>query len=488
MITANAFTRFFATTVPNATSLQNMPIKDQHKLASIIKKGPSNSNPGYASAIDIFTQSDETSKNAFLNDSVVQRKLLKGLMKGDVKEPVVIEGLKTCTPCISPEEQNKILDEKLDYFVGTVDGCSEIVFACKFFTDPDAQQTIAQAIYEKCFASYPTLSMALVEKIATFTEPKAKSIIAKAVCENCLKNVLEVRLALVKQLPVLCTDPKAQQIIAEAVREKSFGNEPEVQLALAEQLSVLFTNPKEKIIIAEAIRAGCFGNQFEQSPRSNHAFTAVMKQFSTMFSEAETQWILAQALLEGCFGEAAYGNVDSSGRLKMLVEQLAMFTDPEARKILAKAIAQGCFGTNSDVLIPLIDHLPMFTDPDSQQFIAGAINTGCFGLEENVRTALIEKLVIFTDPKALQTIAEAICNGRLGHNQELCAALGKKLGIFHFSEQRTIANGIFDNFYGGQYLVDDAMKVFTDPEALATLQAAKGRFTELNTLLANTKT
>lgn len=54
------------------------------------------------------------------------------------------------------------------------------------------------------------------------------------------------------------------------------------------------------------------------------------------------------------------------------------------------------------------------------------------------------------------------------------AIVAKKLKMFTDPEaQRLVANGIHDHFSViGQYLINDAMRLFTDTEALAKLQEA----------------
>lgn len=245
----NALTRGIASPVTRATNLENMTDAQKHELAAIIKKGPSNLNRNHDLAIRIFNQSDDASRSAFLNDPVVQRKLLKGWMTGDVREPDIIKGLQTCTPGLNSEEQKQILYSKFEFFLTNVQNHPETILACRFFNDEKAQQAVAQ-ICEYC-------SQYCVEHLASFTDPVVQQIVAKAIAEKYFGNNPDVYIALIKQLAIF-TDKEAQQTIAkaiDAIDNKCFGNDPDVRTALAGQLGI-FTRPKAQRIIAEVICGG----------------------------------------------------------------------------------------------------------------------------------------------------------------------------------------------------------------------------------------
>jgi hypothetical protein len=314
--------------------------------------------------------------NTDFNNPVVQKELLEAVMTGTVTDEVILNGLRNCTPCISPEDQNQILNDKLDFFVGTIHGHPEAMVACKFFIDPSAQRTIAYAIQEGRFGAEAGVLTALAGQLAAFT------------------------------------DPFALRVIAAAIRAGRFGAEAGVLTALAGQLAV-FTELIAQRNIAAAIRDGRFGAEAG-------VLTALIAKLA-VFTDSSAQRTIAVAIREGRFGA--------------MTGQLAVLIEPAAQGTIASAIGGGLFGADAGMLTALAGQLATFTDPAAQGTIASAIGGGLFGAATELATqwlAVVPVPLIFrvnAQEEKLLAIQKVITESENAVTQEI----GKQIGVLHQS-------------------------------------------------------
>lgn len=309
----------------NATSLEMMGDAKKHELAVLIQEGSSN-NQFYETAIKIVSDSRQDAKNDFFNDPVVQGQLLSGLMKGDVKDEHILEGLKSCNPSINPERQQQILTYHLSFLIDIVPHFPEAMIACRFFTIPKLQQEIASWIKTgglSNWANDPEKLVALIRQLPILTDPEAQRSIASAIRAKCFGNHPKVLIALIGQLAML-TDPEAQQTIADAISEQCFGSDAEMLTALVGKFAI-FTAHTAQVLIASTIDSGFFGDDL--------AVLTALGVKLTIFTYPEAQRIIAKNILEGVSSFSNNLTVLRMARKNMDV----LFTDPEALAMIKEA-------------------------------------------------------------------------------------------------------------------------------------------------------
>ncbi len=212
----------------------------------------------------VFPDSVKNATELNFNDPVVQKELVERVMAGAGTDGEIIDRLANCTVCIGSEEQDQILNSKLDFFLGTIHAHPEVMIACRFFTAERAQLTIAGAVYSESFGTDPSVLIALVGQLKMFTTPIA------------------------------------QQMIAYSIVYDRFGADPDVLAALAGQLGI-FTDGEAQLILAESIRSG-------KSPFSKDVavLSTINKDMNTLFTNSEALEILQVAKANGKFNMKSY--------------------------------------------------------------------------------------------------------------------------------------------------------------------------------------
>ncbi len=188
---------------------------------------------GRVSPSDLETISNPTA----LAEPVVQRRVLKGILRGKI----VAEGpgaklinlmKATVTPMLSANDQADILQVKEghDHALGVL--LREHPECIRFFTDSASQQYIARAIRSVDFGHTPAVLQAVAEQLAIFTDPAAQRDIARAIIEVKFGNVPDVNAVLAEKVKKF-TDAAKSLITSEA--HGSLGENHPVTQALREK-------------------------------------------------------------------------------------------------------------------------------------------------------------------------------------------------------------------------------------------------------------
>ena len=232
---------------------------------------------GIFSPSDLETISDLTA----LADPVVQRRVLKGILRGKIVAEVP-EGpgarlinlmKKTVIPTLSANDQADILQLKdgHDHALGVL--LREHPQCIRFFTAPGAQRDIASTIRRANFKNDLEVLIAVTENVEMFTDENAQKEIASAISEDKFGNWLKV-LEFYDQTLSMLTDPKAKpnptkEKIEQAKQtiEVVFGGQPPQVLKAVAKNAKIFTDLLiEKREIAAPISQRNLGKNTEGLP------------------------------------------------------------------------------------------------------------------------------------------------------------------------------------------------------------------------------
>ena len=208
----------------------------------------------------IFSPSDlaTISNSTALADPVVQRRVLKGILRGKIVAEVP-EGpgarlinlmKKMVTPKLSANDQADILQLKdgHDHALGVL--LREHPQCIRFFTASGAQRDIASTIRSVDFKNDLEVLIAVTENVEMFTDKKAQKEIASAISEGKFGNWLKMLKAFDQTLSMLTdpTDPKAKQNPTQKEIEKAkqtikvaFGEQPPQVLKAVAENAKIFT-------------------------------------------------------------------------------------------------------------------------------------------------------------------------------------------------------------------------------------------------------
>ncbi len=127
----------------------------------------------------IASYQKETLTPFLIDHPAIQLHALQGWIRSDRITPRIFNALEQCAPSLSPDDQNKIASLLVDWTLAT----DKKVMLLRFITDisPGWQQWIARDINAGFAGTDPIMLQALVKKLPIFTDPIAQNVINDAI-------------------------------------------------------------------------------------------------------------------------------------------------------------------------------------------------------------------------------------------------------------------------------------------------------------------
>ncbi len=386
-----------------------------HALATRLKKGD------YTDG-DIGDLLASENRNQFFHDPIVQRKLFKGVLDGNIQDERVIQALKNCTPQMTEEDQIKISNSSRGAIIRDVSliQFAEKGFLLRFLNQvPGLQEIIStQILHEFRNANdyirptYERQRLGLAKNLRIFTNSDAQRNIASIIRYGEFHNDQAALLEFAKNLDIF-TDTTAQRILADSISHRLFGKGPNVLLEVAQHLNI-FTDTMAQRMLADSIAR----RAFRKDPN---------------------------VLLE-------------------VAQHLNIFSDTTAQRILAESIGNGVFGKDPNVLLEVAQHLNIFSDTTAQRILAESIGNGVFGNDPRVRLEIVKNLNCFTTSEARGRIIWLVLYGKLGVDPEVLQMATQHLDKWPLpNEQRLLLKNIILDLSDNTRLdVGENVTVFTD--------------------------
>jgi hypothetical protein len=143
----------------SAITINALPLIDVHNaaerasMASAIKNNSGEKRRNCPELDQIFGL-HPADQETFFNDPVVQRKFVKGLMQGFIKNEHVISMILNCTPNLHQADQIKILERLHSGWVPhSYKLNNKTAFLSRFFTDPEVQVSLGKTL-KKIFSDW----------------------------------------------------------------------------------------------------------------------------------------------------------------------------------------------------------------------------------------------------------------------------------------------------------------------------------------------
>jgi hypothetical protein len=358
---------------------------------------------------NLMRPENEAGRLLFFQDPIVQRKLVKGVIEGTLKNKKVIEQMQECQVTINSSDQDAIVNKGLDWVLDIVKRQSENAFILRFLGKTSSgalseasQEKIANTILQGKFGDNVDVLTEVAKMMGILTSVGAQKILAQAIRQEEFGNNLTVMLEIVKHFDTF-TSEEAQSELAYAIREGALSFNKDVLIEVANNLDK-FTRPKAQRIIASMI----YSAYVPEKPRSDWLHPAVPATHEVKRFSHDVDLILAVA-----------GN-------------LRAFTDTRARLNIACAISEGVFGNNVVVQTKVASHLDMFAiGIDPCNFTDNGKADGLIEKPEN-RKALPQKIVddLKIQIETQEIISQAICLGRLCADEAVQRVVAQHLRIF----------------------------------------------------------